>query len=83
MFQQNGITNIDLSNPLSDDEGNLRVLFAGEATDASYYGTVHGAMMSAGRNKLDQFIFKIFFFLIKRCKTQTIGILTINLDGKI
>lgn len=29
--------------------GELRVLFAGEATDQSYYGTVHGAMNSADR----------------------------------
>ena len=47
---QNGITNVELSYPLTDELGNLRVLFAGEATDASYYGTVHGAMISAGVN---------------------------------
>ncbi len=46
---QNGITNVELSYPLTDESGNLRVLFAGEATEGSYYGTVHGAMISAER----------------------------------
>ena len=48
-FSQNGITNVDLSHPLTDSDGRLRILFAGEATDGSYYGTVHGAMNSAER----------------------------------
>jgi monoamine oxidase len=40
---------VDLAHPLTDESGRLRVLFAGEATDGSYYGTVHGAMNSAER----------------------------------
>ncbi len=43
-----GITNEDLSRPESIKEC-PRVLFAGEATDAKHYGTVHGALSAAQR----------------------------------
>ena len=46
------ITNQDLSLPICDDNGCPRILFAGEATDADHYGTVHGAMSSAEREVL-------------------------------
>ncbi|XP_060808424.1 uncharacterized protein LOC106133731 isoform X2 [Amyelois transitella] len=33
----------DLAAPITDSDGNLRVLFAGEATDQHHFSTVHGA----------------------------------------
>lgn len=43
-----GVTNKDLSSPVYVN-GCPRILFAGEATDFSHYGTVHGAMSAAQR----------------------------------
>jgi spermine oxidase len=38
-----------LAQPLNDDRGKLKVLFAGEATHDYYFSTVHGAIESGYR----------------------------------
>ena len=39
----------DLAEPVEDSDGNIRILFAGEATDSKMYSTVHGAVESGYR----------------------------------
>ena len=42
----------DLAEPLEDSYGDIRILFAGEATDTDMYSTVHGAVESGYREAL-------------------------------
>ena len=39
----------DLAKPVADSDGNIRILFAGEATDSNLYSTVHSAVESGYR----------------------------------
>lgn len=43
---QLGITNADLRDPLTNQNGKITVLFAGEATHDKHYSTLHGAVES-------------------------------------
>jgi Flavin containing amine oxidoreductase len=47
---ENKITNADLKEPLKNSQGDVKVLFAGEATSRSHFSTVHGGKIIRGRN---------------------------------
>lgn len=38
-----------MAEPISDEHGNFRLLFAGEATNKTHFSTVHGAVDSGRR----------------------------------
>jgi spermine oxidase len=38
------VTNADLRGPLTNSNGDMKIIFAGEATNEIHYASVHGAV---------------------------------------